>query len=99
MIEHGADIKSQLRFGLSKSDVAIAQLLQYNCFSKEKEGATVHRHPKDRETPFPVYMGMVVYAKTRKRNLVKMLHDHGLCIFYDRVLEISAQLGDATVTK
>ena len=28
-----------------------------------------------------------------------MLHDHGLCISYNRVLEISAQLGDATVTK
>ena len=91
--------KSQLRFGSSKSDVAIAELLQYNCFSKEKEGANVLRHPKDRETPFPVYMGMAVYAKTRKRNLVEMLHDHGLCISYDRVLEISAQLGDATVTK
>ena len=28
-----------------------------------------------------------------------MLHGHGLCISYDRVLEISAQLGDATVSK
>ncbi|KAJ8379036.1 hypothetical protein AAFF_G00232050 [Aldrovandia affinis] len=49
MLEHGADIKSQLRFGASKTDLAIAQLLQYNC--------------------------------------------------YARVLEISAQLGDATVSK
>ena len=31
MLEHGADIKSQLRFGASKTDLAIAQLLQYNC--------------------------------------------------------------------
>ena len=65
MVEHGADIKSQLRFGSSKSDMAIAQLLQYNCFSKQKEGATVYRHSKDRETPFPVFMGMTVYAKSR----------------------------------
>ncbi len=28
-----------------------------------------------------------------------MLHDHGMSISYDRMLEISAQLGDATVTK
>ena len=27
MVEHGADIKSQLRFGASKRDLAIAQLL------------------------------------------------------------------------
>lgn len=99
MIEHGADIKSQLRFGASKSDLAIAQLLQYNCYARYKEGASTHRHSKDRETPFPVYMGMSVYAKTRKRMLVETLHDHGLGISYDRVLEISAQLGDAAVNK
>ena len=46
-----------------------------------------------------MYMGMAVYAKTRKRNLVEMLHDHGMSISFDRVLEISAQLGDATVSK
>ena len=99
MVEHGADIKSQLRFGASKSDQAIAQLMQFNCYSRYKEGATTHRHSKDRETPFPVYMGLSVYAKTRKRNLVEMLHQYGLSISYDRVLEVSAQLGDATVSK
>ncbi len=99
MVEHGADIKSQLRFGASKTDLTIAQLLQYNCYARYKEGAATHRHSKDRETPFPVYMGMSVYGKTRKRTLVEMLHEHGVSISYDRVLEISAQLGDATVNK
>ena len=99
MVEHGADIKSQLGFGSSKSDQAIAQLLHYSCFSKQKEQATTHRHSKDRETPFPVYKGMAVYARTRKRSLVEMFHDHGMSNSYDRVLEMSAQLGDATVSK
>ena len=44
MIEHGADIKSQLRFDVSKTDLVIAQLLQYNCYAKYKEGAATHRH-------------------------------------------------------
>ena len=83
MVEHGADIKSQLRFGASKSDQAISQLLQYNCYSRYKEGAATHRHSKDRETPFPVYMGLSIFAKTRKRSLVEMLHEHGLSISYD----------------
>ena len=87
MLEHRAAIKSQFEFDSSKSDQAIAQLLHYNCFSKQKEQATTHRHFKDKETPFPVYMGMAVYAKTRKRNLVEMLHDHGMSISYDSVLE------------
>ena len=51
MLEHGADIESQLRFGASKTDVAIAQLLQYNSHAKYKEGAPTHRHSKDRERP------------------------------------------------
>lgn len=99
MIEHGADIKSQLRFGASKTDLAMAQLLQYNCYARYREGAKTVRHSKDRETPFPVFIGMSTYSKTRKRVLVEMLHDHGISISYDRVLEISAQLGDAAVSQ
>ena len=99
MIEHGADIKSQLRFGSSKTDFAMAQLLQYNCYSRYREGATTYRHSKDRETPFPVYLGMSVYGKTRKRVLIEQLHEHGLSISYDRVLEVSAQLGDAAISR
>lgn len=37
-IEHGVDIRSHLRHGVVKSDVAIAQLLQYNCYTKYREG-------------------------------------------------------------
>ena len=69
MIEHGADIKSQLKCGAFKSDLALAQLLQYNCFEKYKEVVKVHRHCKDRDTPFAVYVGLSVFAKTRKREL------------------------------
>jgi hypothetical protein len=31
--------------------------------------------------------------KLEKRLLVEMLHEHGVSIHYDRVLEVSAQLG------
>ena len=51
MIEHCVDIKSQLRFGASKTDSAMAQLLQYNCYSRYKEGASTYRHSKECETP------------------------------------------------
>lgn len=78
---------SRLRFGVSKSDQATAQLIQFNCYFQYEEGAATHQHSKDRKTPFSVYMGLLVYAKTRKRNLVEMLHEHGLSI-YDRVLEV-----------
>ncbi|KAK3889081.1 hypothetical protein Pcinc_006956 [Petrolisthes cinctipes] len=99
MVEHGADIKSQLQHGASKSDLALSQLLLFNCFGKYKEGTVVHRHSKDRETPFAVYLGMSMFAKTRKRQLNDILFEHGLSISYDRVLEISAQLGEAFVAQ
>ena len=35
MIEHDPHIESQLENGLTKSDEAIAQLLQYNCHQKD----------------------------------------------------------------
>ena len=97
--EHGADIKSQIQHGASESDLSISQLLQYNCFAEYKEGTDVHRHSKNRETPFAVYMVLYVFAKIRKRQIIEMLHENGLSISYDRVLEISAQLGEAVVAQ
>ena len=44
-------------------------------------------------------MGLYVFAKTRKRQIIEMLHENGLSISYDRVLEISAQLGEAVVAQ
>ncbi|KAI4795614.1 hypothetical protein KUCAC02_029770, partial [Chaenocephalus aceratus] len=98
-IEHGVDIKSHLKHGVVKSDLAIAQLLQYNCYTKYRDGSAIHRHSKDRETPFAVYIGMIVFAKTRKRQLIDKLHENGISISYDRVLEISAQLGESVVNQ
>ena len=80
MFEHGADTKSQLRFVASKTDMGNAQLLQHSCNARYKEGVVTHRHSKDKGTPFPIYLGMSVYAKTRKWTLMEMLHKHGLAI-------------------
>jgi hypothetical protein len=99
MLEHGADIKSQIRYGASKPNLALAQLLQYNCSARHNEGVKTHRHAKDRETPFPVYVGLSVYSRHRNRKLVEMLYENGISISYDRVLEISAQLGEAVVNQ
>jgi len=99
MIGHGPDIGSQLENGVSKSDLAIVQLLQYNCHKKASKGT---RHPQkhsvEREPPFAVYVALLLFAKTRKRQLIDLLFQHGMCISYDRVLEISTQLGDSVVS-
>ncbi|CAE1171218.1 unnamed protein product [Acanthosepion pharaonis] len=96
-IEHGVDIKSHLTHGIAKSDLANPQLLQFNCYSKRREDLTTQIHSKDREVPFAVYVGLKVYAKTRKRELIGKFHEHGLSISYDRVLEISGKIGETVI--
>ncbi|CAE1256527.1 unnamed protein product [Acanthosepion pharaonis] len=96
-IEHGVVIKSHLTHGIAKSDLAIAHFLQFNCYSKRREGLTTQIHSKDRETPFAVYVGLKVYAKTRERELIDKFHEHGLSISYDRLLEISGKLGETVI--
>ena len=70
MIEHNVGIILQLRVSASKTNSAMAQLLQYNCYSRYKEGASTYRHSKERRTLFTLFLGMSVRAKTRKKVLV-----------------------------
>ena len=54
----------------------------------------LQNHTKRRETPFA---GLLLFAKTRKRQLIDKEHQYGICISYDRVLEMSSQMGEALV--
>jgi hypothetical protein len=70
MIEHGPDIKSKIENGLAKSDFAIAQLLYFNNHKKGTKNTSEHsRHSSDREPHFAIYVGLLLYAKTRKRHV------------------------------
>ena len=44
-------------------------------------------------------MGFYVFAKMMKRQVIEMIHENELSISYDRVIEISAQLGEAVVAQ
>ncbi|CAC5405146.1 unnamed protein product [Mytilus coruscus] len=92
MIGHGPDIKSQLDNVFTMSDLALAKLLMCNYHPNT-------RHSADRETPFCVYLGLLLFAKTRKRQLIDTLFQPGLCISYDPVLEIASQLGETVIER
>jgi len=51
-------------------------------------------HNKVRETPLPVYVGLNIHARTRKREVIDIMFDLGLSVSYDRVLEISTAMGN-----
>ena len=68
---------------------SISQLIVFN--SKEKRGGTTRhntRHNQEREPPLPIYLGVMLHTKTRRKGLVDALFELGLCISYDRVLSI-----------
>ena len=80
---------------IDKAALSISQLVMFN--SKEKSGGAPkqsRRHNLERETPLPVYLGVLLHTKTRKKGLVDALFELGLCISYDRVMCISTDLGN-----
>ena len=96
MVLNGPNIKSQTSSSsVPQPALTLSQLLLYNSTKRYKENATDNvRHSQQRETPLPIYLGVMLHTKTRKLELVDTLFHLGLCISYYRVLKISAELGD-----
>ena len=96
MILEGPSIKDQ-SCQVSTPCLTIAQLLRYNSVKHGRKGAapdTHVRHSINQETPLPVYVSLMLHAHTRKRELVDTLSGLGIGISYDRVLRISAEMGN-----
>ena len=98
MVLYGPNIITQTSSAaMPQPALTLSQLLVYNSLVHQRDTATIRpttRHSKDRETPLPIYLGIMIHTKTRKRALVDTLFDLGLCISYDRVLDISTELGN-----
>ena len=71
--------------------VNVAQLIRYNSTEKMCDGGE-RRHSLDRETPLPVYVGLLLHTKMRNDGLVNKLSCLGLCISYDRVCDIKESI-------
>jgi hypothetical protein len=96
VVLHGPNIKSQSSTTTtSQPALTLSQLLVYNSSKRcGNNSAGIVRHSKERETPLPIYLGTMIHSKTRKRELVDILFSLGLCISYDRILDISTELGN-----
>ncbi len=54
--------------------LSITQLLKFNSIKHKRTTQSVTvRHSIDQETPVPTYIGLMLYAHTRKRDLVDRL--------------------------
>ena len=92
MIHEGPNIKDQN--AQSNNALAISQLIAFNTI-KRKRKQTHERHTRSSETPLSIYLGLLLHAHTRKKDLVDKLSHLGLCISYHRVLRLSADLANS----
>jgi len=94
MIHGGSNIASQSPDGVNQETLSMAQLLMFNSARQKRERNINVYHSKIREPPLPIYVGLTVHARTRKRDLIDTLFDLGLSISYTRVMEISTTMGN-----
>lgn len=80
----------------AQTTLSISQLILFNSTKRRRssETNTALYHSSEREPPLPVYVGLMTDAETRKRTIVDELYNLGLSISYDRVLEISTEMGN-----
>ena len=94
MLLYGPNITEQAVARQSQAFLSISQLLLFNS-RKHQKNIQMTRHNKSREPPLPIYIGILIHNKTRKRELVEKMFELGLSVSYDRVLEISTEAGTA----
>ena len=96
---NGPNIIAQLSSSTIPQPVlTISQLLMYNSLVRCcKDVTSTTKLCKERETPLPIYLGVMIHTNAQKRELVDNLYELGLSISYDRVLEISTDLGNKTI--
>ena len=86
----------------SQAAETIAQLIRFNLLKKDisiRKTSTNTRHEENAETPIAIYIGLLIHAYHRDRQLIDDLSKLGVCIGYHRVLTISAALGNAGIEK
>lgn len=98
MILEGLSIKEQMA-DTNPAGISIAQILKFNSIkhmrTHDTTSSTSVRHHVAQETPLPIYIGMMLHAHTRKKELVDRLSHLGLSISYDAVIQLSAQMGNS----
>ena len=89
MILEGPSNKDRMEEATSPAALTIAQLLKLNTVKHKRAQGTAAfvRHSTAQETPIPLYIGLMLHAHTRKRELVDKMAHLGLSVSYDRVFQ------------
>ncbi len=77
----------------------LTQLIIFNAVKKRRKTSQFTRHNHNKETAFPLYLGLLVHNKTRRRDLVDFLFESGLSVGYDRVVQIATQTANSVIDR
>ena len=78
---------------VNKAALSISQLITFNVKEKGTNDPNKNlRSNIDRETPLPLYLGIMIHSKTRKKSVVDTLFELGICVSYNRVISVSTDL-------
>ena len=85
---------------------SIAQLIVFNSIKHNRSSKSSNRerpssvhHSRQQETPLPLYVSLLLHSVTRKRKLVDKLFHLGLCVSYDRMLQVSTEVANTVCRK
>ena len=62
-------------------------------------GTQVQYEEGTRETPLPIYVGLKLYATVRSKTLIDRLFNLGICVSYERCLEICNDMAISLLEK
>ncbi|KAG0728564.1 hypothetical protein GWK47_032228 [Chionoecetes opilio] len=98
MILDGANIKHQTKLANTSTTTAALTVSQLLVFNSVKHARSVEstsvRHSRERETPLPLYLSLKIHAVTRSRGLIDTLFSLGMCVSYDRLLQLTADIAN-----
>ena len=87
--------------GFSQPALTVSQLIMHEYKKKiNRNPSTIRRrHSKIRETPLPIYAGLKLYATVRSKTLIDRLFHLGICVSYERCLEICNDMAISLLEK
>ena len=77
----------------------IAHLLKFNSHKHRRTESTKQYHRVCQETQVPLYLGLFVYAKTRKKSIIDKLFELGISVSYDRVIALTLRMVNHTTSQ
>ena len=79
-----------------QSCLTISQTIIFNTKSRVyKPNTSKTRHALSCEQPLPLYLGLSLHSLTRSKSLIAKLYQMGLCVSYERIMEIEEWLANS----